>query len=210
MTLTIISPAAALAAALIADEEGFVSHPYWDANGGVWSIGYGFCTMLDGSPVTAHTPPLSMVECGKLMAAKLDLEYMPGVVRAMGVPMTDGQLAALSSFVWNLGVHTLEKSGIPRLGQAAAWSGVAAAMQQYVYAGGHVLADLVGRRKREAAVLLGATFIPGKRTGAALGTLHAPPLQQQLHAGTGVVAPPESASDRLNDAEFKAIRGGWI
>lgn len=208
MTLTLISPAAVLAAALIADEEGFVSHSYYDADGKVWSIGYGFCTLLDGSPVTAHTPSLTVAECGKLMAAKLDREYMPGVVRAMGVPMTDGQLAALSSFAWNLGVHTLEKSGIPRLGKASAWSGVAAAMQQYVYAGGHVLSGLVGRRKREAAILMGATFIPGMRTGAALGTLHAPPIQQQLHAGTGVVTPPESEADLLNKASLAAIRAG--
>ena len=184
MALTIVSPAAALAAALIADEEGFRAVAYFDSAGSVWSIGFGFCTLLDGSPVTARTPPLSLVDCNRMLAAKLLAEYMPGVVRDIGVPMTDGQLAALSSFAWNEGIGRLGASSIPRLAKAGAWSGVAAAMRQYVYAGGRILPDLVGRRKREAAVLLGATFIPGKRTGAPLGTLSAPPVQQQLHAAS--------------------------
>ncbi len=40
------------------------------------------------------------------------------------------------------------------------------------------------------------------------GTAPLPPIQQQLHAGTGVVTPPESEADLLNKASLAAIRAG--
>lgn len=204
-----IPPAAAtLAAALIADEEGLRLSRYYDAVGGVWSIGFGFCTLADGSPVTAHTMPLTAAQCDALLATKLAQDYMPGVQRVMACPMTTGQFAALTSFAYNLGIGTLAHSAIPRLGQAGAWSGVVSAMQAYNRASGQVCADLVGRRRREGAVLMGQTFIAGKRTGGALGTLSAP-VQQQLHAGPApartpgmmrpVVGAPQPGADALMD-----------
>ena len=206
----------ALAAALVVDEEGFRSRPYWDAAGGVWSIGYGFCTLLDGSPVTAHTPPLSQAECDALLRAKLLAEYMPAVVRLCGWPLTKGQMAALTSLAWNIGPGALANSSIPRLARAGAWSGVVAAMQQFIHAGGKVLSDLVGRRKREGAVLMGVTFVAGKRTGVPLGTPHpAAPVQgpQQLLAqpGFGPASQQSSTDDSaataaLNDASLARAR----
>lgn len=213
------TPAAlALAAAMIRVFEGCVLSPYWDPFGHVWSNGYGFCTSLDGTPVTAHTSALSQTECEALLEAKLAHEYVPGVLTACaGIALTDGQLAALSSFAWNEGVGRIQQAGLPATLRRNDLAKAATVMRLYNVAGGRVLDDLVRRRAAEAAVLCGASW-PTPGFG---GTL-AHPVQQQttyrpLSPGMqrpagAIVSRQQSVADdgtaALNDAELSRIAGG--
>lgn len=171
-----------LAAAMIRTFEGFRSAPYWDAAGGVFSIGFGFCTLADGSTVTAHTAPLTADQCDVLLEAKLTREYGPGVLTACaGAVLSDAQLAALVSWAFNLGLGWIAKSGLPPVLRRRDWEMAANIMRRFNQAGGHVLDGLVRRRAAESAVFLGASWpTPG------YGGPTAPAVQQQPHARPGV------------------------
>lgn len=226
--LSIPPAAATLAAAIITDEESIVTHPYWDSVGHVWSQGMGFCRLADDSPVTQHSPPMTLAQCQALLVTKLEADYMPAVMHLCGEILTTGQLAALSSLCWNIGSGALGNSIIPSLARAGAWAGVRAAFQQFIHDhAGHVVQDLVDRRRREGLILLGSTFLPGKRTGEALGTPTRPPVvavQAHPHAAPQIqpgpaltafhailspaqsVAPaPQSEADRLMQAELNNL-----
>ena len=232
MTFPAIPTAALeLAASIICDEESYVAKPYYDDIGHCWSQGFGFCSLANGDPVTENSPLLTEAECQELLIAKLTAIYIPPILTDCGSPLTTGQLAALSSFVWNLGDGTLGESSIPRYAKSGAWSAVRAAMQLYVHdEHGSIVSDLVGRRYREGCILMGATFIPGKRTGAPIltpvkalvphTTAHAkplPPKATQLHARPAlaavraVVSPAQSTApdpaDLLNAQELTSLSG---
>jgi len=211
--------ALSLAASMIRVFEGCVLGPYWDPFGEVWSNGYGFCTALDGTPVTAHTPVLTQAECEALLEAKLAHDYIPGVLKACaGIMLTDGQLAGLGSFAWNEGVGRIAQAGIPAPLKRGDLQAVASVMRRYNVAKGRVLDDLIRRRAAEAAVLCGASW-PTSGFGGAL----AHPVQQQTTyrpLSPGMQRPPiavvsrqqsmadDAATTALNDAEMARIAQG--
>ena len=207
------TPAAlTLAATMIRFFEGCPLTPYRDAGRGVWTVGYGFITLQDGSPVGPNTPALTPAACEAMLQAKLAHSYAPDVLRqCAGIALTDNQMAALCSFCWNEGAGAIGASGVPSRLRAGDVTGAAARMKPYVMAGGHQLAGLVTRRRLESAVFMGSTW---PVTGAPA------PMQQQLHArpapvpaSMAPVPPPQQSSaddsavtDALNDASLARAR----
>lgn len=68
---------------------------------------------------------------------------------------TDGQRAAIASFVYNLGITRYKASTLRRRVDARDWPAAAAELQKWVRGGGRVLPGLVARRRAEAQLMAG-------------------------------------------------------
>lgn len=133
---------------LIKDSEGLRRVAYRDT-GGIWTIGYG------------HTGPdvkpdlmISMTQAEALFVKDLKA-HADGVLKLVKTA-TAPQLAALSSFAFNLGLGKLAKSTLLKKHNAGDHAGATAEFGKWVY--GTVngkkkrLPGLVIRRAREAAL----------------------------------------------------------
>lgn len=132
---------------LIEHFEGCVLHAYRDSVG-VPTIGYG----------TTHGVAMGMV-CTKEQALQwLDRdmgECAARIATFVHVPLNDGELSALVSLAYNIGVYGLEKSSVLKLlNSGADKRHVADQFMLYVHAGGRVLQGLVNRRREERLVFL--------------------------------------------------------
>jgi lysozyme len=135
--------------ALIKEFEGFRSHPYWDPNGRVWTVGYG-----ETHGVTAHAPILSEHEASALLERRIRRDFEP-YVRAVGVPLNQHQFDALCSFVYNLGPLYLQRGhtmGDDLRGRH--YHAAADAFLLYDTSGGQVLEGLKRRREMERSLFL--------------------------------------------------------
>lgn len=141
-----------IAVQFIAEREGFRSEPYQDT-AGVWTIGYGFTYMADGSKVTKDTLPISEDDARTRLASIVS-SVMQRVETHVTVPITEHQLAALTSFAYNLGTFALQKSHLLALLNSKNYSGAADEFMRWVYAGNAVSKGLVNRREAEKALFL--------------------------------------------------------
>jgi lysozyme len=131
-------------------------HPYWDKVGGVWTIGYGHT----GPDVTAHTAPWSAERAKRELRSELDRRYLPPVL-ALNLPLNQRQIDALVSFVYNIGVGTLERGR--SLGDALhgpSWQiEVPKAILLYDKdKAGHPIAGLTKRRRWECELFKGGPY----------------------------------------------------
>jgi len=134
---------------LIERFEGFVSHPYWDPYGRVWTRGYG-----ETEGIGADSPPISQREAQQRLARLVGERYAPAVRAIEG--LNQNQFDALCSFVWNVGPGAIGPgTTLGRLLRAREWSQAADALLAYVHAGGQVLQGLVTRRQAERALFMG-------------------------------------------------------
>lgn len=131
---------------LIKQFEGCVLHPYQDAVG-LWTIGYG-CRWIKGVMVSARTEPLTQEEAEALLSAEI-VKTRDQVLKTTKGPLSDNELTALVSFVFNLGLGTYAHSTLLKLLNAGDRAGAAAEFPKWVYAGGVVLPGLVKRRAAE-------------------------------------------------------------
>lgn len=109
---------------------------------GIPTIGYG------------HTRGVKLGQ--KISAAQaevfLDHDYEEAedaVKRLITVPLTDNQLGALTSFVFNLGEGKLLGSTLRRKLNSGDYKGAAAEFDKWVYSGGKKLNGLIARRTAE-------------------------------------------------------------
>ena len=191
---SMITPAAFVAAGgMIKRFEGFRSIPYRDATG-IPTIGFGFCTLADGSLVTMETPAITYAQALTMLTAKLSADYAPGVQQAChGAMLTDDCWTALLDFSWNLGDPCLEKSGIGPLLAKGNLPAAAAKVRAYNRAGGKVLGGLVTRRNAEAAMILGKPL-------AAQPPVPVKPVEPAPAHKVTVSAPaPQPTADELDD-----------
>jgi lysozyme len=141
---------------LIERFEGFVSHPYWDPYGRVWTRGYG-----ETEGITADSPSISQGEAQRRLARLVDERYAPAVREIAG--LNQNQFDALCSFVWNVGPGAISAGtalgGLLRRGH---WTYAAAALLAYVRAGGQVLQGLVTRRQAERVLFLEPVVRPNR------------------------------------------------
>lgn len=121
--------------------EGFAPKAKWDYKQN--SGGYG----SKAEPGEVFTPEKAEARM------RQEADPIAARIRQLNPNVTPSQVAALTSFGYNLGAGDIEKLA-PDI-QAGNWNSVASKMQQYVKAGGEVLPALVDRRKQEAALLLG-------------------------------------------------------
>jgi len=134
---------------LIKRNEGCRLHAYQDSVG-VWTIGYG-----DTGPDVVQGLTISQEEAERRLANRINKEFVPGVMKAIGdAHTTQNQLAAMVSLAYNVGVGAFGTSTVARKHAEGDAEGAAAAFARFNKAGGRVLAGLVRRRGEEAALYL--------------------------------------------------------
>jgi len=133
--------------AFVKRKEGCKLHAYQDAVG-VWTIGYGHTGgVAPGDTITqARADALLMQD---LAAARDD------VLHATKRKLTQAQLEALTSFVFNLGAGAYERSTLKRKLEAGDLVGAANEFQRWNHADGRVLPGLTDRRREEALMFMG-------------------------------------------------------
>ena len=122
--------------------EGLRLEAYEDA-AGVPTIGYG------------HTKDVRMGDrISEYWAKELlrdDIDEAEQQVKELGVARTEGQLDALTSFVFNLGIGRLKESTLLRvIREGGSKQQIRKEFKRWVYAGGKQLPGLVTRREWEA------------------------------------------------------------
>lgn len=133
---------------------------------GIYTVGWGHALFVGGRPVkdreTAYRLwrarwPAGMVRADADILLKADAQVVCDKVLALfaGTPLSDGQLGALVSLAYNIGVEALADSRVRRRLVAGDAPGAADAFRMWRYAGGRALPGLVARREAERAVFLG-------------------------------------------------------
>lgn len=141
--------------ALIAKYEGLQLKPY-QCPAGRWSIGYGSTKLLDGTPVTANTRPLTQQQADALLMHTIN--SLQGEIKAaVKVPLTSGQLAALTSLSYNIGITNFRSSTLLRELNAGHPQAASKEFLEWVHSGDHVLPGLVARRQAEKDLFDGIT-----------------------------------------------------
>jgi lysozyme len=141
-----------LARPIVATFEGLRLKPYLcPAN--VWTIGYGSTHYADGRAVAPTDPAISQEAAERLLDLMLP-RYMQDALRASpGLIQAPPCLAAITSFVFNLGASRYRASTLRRKIDAEDWEGARAELMKWTRGGGRVLRGLVLRRQAEAALL---------------------------------------------------------
>ena len=128
----------------IAGIEGFRANAYRDA-AGVWTIGYGHTSGVRPNDT------ISKERADELLRDETT-ERMDFVLRAVDVPLTANQLAALTSFAYNVGLGAFGNSTLLQLLNKGDYEGAANEFGRWKYAGGRVLNGLVRRRAEEKEI----------------------------------------------------------
>lgn len=131
---------------LIKDFEGLRLDAYQDAVG-IWTIGYGHTsTAYPGQRITT-------AQATALLRQDV-ANFEDAVTRAVRVPITENQFAALVSFTYNVGSGALNSSTLLRKLNAGDTLGAANEFLRWNRAGGRVLAGLTRRREAERSLFL--------------------------------------------------------
>ena len=123
------------------------AHPYI-CPAGYWTIGYGH--LCD-----AKHPPITEAEAEVYLARDLQtalaatLRYCPVLATE-----SEGRLAAIVDFTFNLGAGRLQTSTLRRRINQREWSAAGTELGRWVRGGGQILPGLVVRRQAEAALLI--------------------------------------------------------
>ncbi|MFZ5585010.1 MAG: lysozyme [Thermodesulfobacteriota bacterium] len=134
---------------LVKRSEGFSATPY-TCPAGHPTIGYGHRI----KPGEVFREPIGEAQAEELLRADL-AQAAAAVERLVGVPLDDGQFAALASFVFNLGAGNLAQSTLLKKLNAGDYAGAAEEFGRWVKSGGQTLPGLVARRAAEAALFKG-------------------------------------------------------
>lgn len=89
-------------AKFVAGWEGFLSCPYWDSLGGVWTIGYG-----ETQGVGPNTPCVTEESARKKLRRRLTKTYLVNCPRRF--IMRQCEKDAMASFLYNLGPGAVER-----------------------------------------------------------------------------------------------------
>jgi lysozyme len=131
--------------------EGFRANLYNDAAGHC-TIGYGH--LVHHGPCNGSEPAEFKHGISEHAAEELLLRdaqaAADAVHRSVRVPLNQAQFDALVSFVYNLGAGAFESSTLLKDLNARRFDAVPGQLEEWVHAGGQVLAGLVARRKAEA------------------------------------------------------------
>ena len=121
---------------------------------GVWTIGLGTTRYPDGQPVRPTDAPITRERAYEIARHQLRNDYLPGVLSASaGMLDTDGRIAALVDFSYNLGLGAYRGSTLRKRVLAGDWPAVRVELSRWVRGGGKVLPGLVKRRAAEAALV---------------------------------------------------------
>lgn len=141
---------------LIRRFEGLRLKPYL-CSAGVPTIGYGSTYYLDGSRVHLTDPSISKEMAEELLRKTVLNTYFPAVLSLCPTLETEGQLASITSFAYNLGVNALKTSTLRKKILSKEWGAAKKELLKWTKAGGRELNGLVIRRKAESEI-----FLPNK------------------------------------------------
>ncbi|PRG79816.1 glycoside hydrolase [Burkholderia multivorans] len=122
------------------------AHPYI-CPAGYWTIGYGHLCDATHLPITEAEAEVYLAR-DLQMALAATLRYCPVLATE-----TEGRLAAIVDFTFNLGAGRLQTSTLRRRVNQRDWAAAATELRRWVYGGGKVLPGLVARREAEARML---------------------------------------------------------
>ncbi len=140
---------------LIKLSEGLKLQAYQDTSG-IWTIGYGHTSTAKSGKVIDQAMADALLETDALVAVQQ-------VLKLVTVDLTQGQLDALTDFVYNLGSGSLKASTLLRKVNAKDWDGATKEFARWVYgkdAKGvkYVLPGLKVRRDREIQLFVEGSF----------------------------------------------------
>lgn len=152
------------ALATIAHHEGTRFKPY-RCPAALWTCGIGsvlypdqaklpMAGRLDYPLKSADNRVWSKDEVNALLEYDLK-RFVRGVARYCPAPLTQGQLDALVSFSFNVGLGTLQRSTLRQKHNRGDFAGAADEFLKFTKGGGKVLKGLVNRRNDERAMYLG-------------------------------------------------------
>ncbi len=123
------------------------AHPYI-CPAGYHTIGYGHLCTPDHPPITAAEGEIYLAQ-DLSKALNATLRYCPVLATE-----SDGRLAAIVDFTFNLGAGRLQTSTLRRRINQQDWPSAALELRRWIYGGGKILPGLVTRRDAEIALLL--------------------------------------------------------
>ena len=115
---------------------------------GFWTIGYGHLCDPTHPPVTEAEAEVYLAR-DLQTALAATLRYCPVLATE-----SEGRLAAIVDFAFNLGAGRLQKSTLRRRVNQRDWQLATRELRRWIYGGGRPLPGLISRRNREAALLL--------------------------------------------------------
>ncbi len=123
------------------------AHPYI-CPAGYWTIGYGHLCAPTHSPITENEAEVYLAH-DLQTALAATLRYCPVLATE-----SEGRLAAIVDFTFNLGAGRLQTSTLRRRINQRDWAAVDTELRRWIYGGGKVLPGLVARREAECALLV--------------------------------------------------------
>ena len=137
---------------MIKHHEGFVRKPYQDPIG-LWTIGVGHL-IGDGKKLPKEwNKELTNDEVDELLYEDLE-RFEIGIERLTKVPLTQGQLDALVSFSFNVGLGNFQSSTLRSKLNRGEYEGASNEFWKWRKAGGKILKGLVKRRADEKNLFL--------------------------------------------------------
>jgi lysozyme len=141
---------------LIEQFEGFVSHPYWDPYGKVWTRGYG-----ETEGIHSNSAAISHDEAQAKLKQLVEERYEPALREIPGLNQNQNAWDAICDFVWNVGTGAIAAgTAVGNALRAHDLRLAANAMLQWTHAGGVELPGLVVRRHADIDLLLTKTVDP--------------------------------------------------
>jgi lysozyme len=147
---------------LIMKYEGYKSTAYL-CPAKIWTIGWGFTLIpedlikIGGSTTLIKVPPNSKIINKDTAEAYLDfliLDVSNSIKKELKVQITNNQLEALISFVFNLGIGSLKKSTLLKLINSQKFNEASKEFLKWNKAGGIELKGLTIRRQEEMNLFL--------------------------------------------------------
>lgn len=136
---------------------------YWDANGKVWTIGWG-----DTGPDVVKGLRITQSEADERLRRRLAREFVPGVLNVLTRPVSQAQLDVMVDLAYNIGVSAFQGSTLVHMFNAGDLAGAAEQFPRWNKSGGKVLLGLRRRRAADRARFLGASGAEAIKIGAAI------------------------------------------
>ena len=136
---------------------------YWDADGKVWTIGWG-----DTGPDVVKGLRITQTEADERLQRRLAHEFVPGVLKALTRPVNQAQLDAMVDLAYNIGVSAFQGSTLVRLFNAGDQAGAAEQFPRWNKSNGKVLLGLRRRRAADRMRFKGSSGKEAIRVGAAI------------------------------------------
>lgn len=119
--------------------------------GGVWTIGYG-TTRINGHPVKMGDR-ISRSAADAIMREQLQ-EHLDGAAKNIKVELSQNQIDAIASFVYNVGIGAFNKSTLLKKLNAEDFDGAASEFLRWNKVDGKVAKGLTRRREAEKELFL--------------------------------------------------------